>query len=330
MLKTRITEMLGIQYPIIQGAMVWLSVAELTAAVSNAGGLGILTSMNFDNKKELREEVRKTKRLTDKPFGVNINLFPTVRPVNNEEYIETLAEEGVGIVETAGRSPEPYMKQLKEAKIKVIHKITSVRHAQKAEQIGVDAVTLVGYECGGVPGMDDVTTLVLIPRAADSLKIPVIAGGGIGDARGMVAALALGAEAVTMGTRFVATKECWAHPNVKDWIVKANEADTMVVMRSLNEPRRVMKTATAQKVPEMEARSASLQELLTVVSGQLGKAMLTTGDLNAGILACGQVIGLIDEILSVKEVISGMVNGARAIHERLGAEGILRACKKPL
>ena len=330
MLKTRITEMLGIQYPIIQGAMVWLSVAELTAAVSNAGGLGILASMNFDNKNELREEVRKTKRLTNKPFGVNINLFPTVRPADNEAYIETLAEEGVGIVETSGRSPESLMKLLKEAKMKVIHKIASVRHAQKAEQIGVDAVTLVGYECGGVPGMDDVTTMVLIPKAADSLKIPVIAGGGIGDARGLVAALALGAEAVTMGTRFVATKECWAHPNIKEWIVKANEADTMVVMRSLNEPRRVMKTATAQKVPEMEARSATLQELLTVVSGQLGKAMLTTGDLNAGILACGQVIGLIDEILSVKEVISGMVNGARVIYERLGAEGVLRACKRPL
>jgi len=328
MLKTRITEMLGIQYPIIQGTMLWLSGADLTAAVSNAGGLGLMASMNFNNKEELKEEIRKTKSLTDKPFGVNINLFPTSRPVNNEEFIEVIAEEGVGVVETSGRSPEPYMELFKKSNIKVIHKVPSVRFAQKAEKIGVDAVAVVGFECGGAPGMDNVTTFVLIPRAAESVKIPVIAGGGIADARGLVAALSLGAEAVIMGTRFMATKECWAHSNVKEWMLKAEETDTMMILQSLRQARRVMKTDKAQKVLEMEGKGASLEELLTVVGGELGKKVLTTGDLNSGILACGQVAGLIHGILSVKEVIDETVNGAGKILERLKTAGVLQPMKQ--
>ena len=203
MFKTRITEMFGIEYPIIQGAMQWLSRAELVAAVSNAGGLGIIASLTFPTVKELREEIRKTKSLTDKPFAVNITLLPTLRPVSYEEYINAAIEEGVRIIETAGRNPRQYMKQLRDGGVKVMHKVASVKAVKTAERIGVDAVTIVGFEEGGNPGMDDVTSLVLIPIAVDAVKIPVIAGGGIGDARGFIAALALGAEGVLMGTRFM-------------------------------------------------------------------------------------------------------------------------------
>ena len=214
MFKTRITEMFGIEYPIIQGALMWLSRAELVSAVSNAGGLGIMASLTFPTIKELRQEIRKIKSMTDKPFAVNITILPTIRPVNYEEYINAAIEEGVDIIETAGRNPEPYMKELKDAKVKVIHKVSRVRDVKTAERLGVDAVTIVGFEAAGHPGMDEVTSLVLIPLSVDAVKIPVIAGGGIGDARGFVAALALGAEGVLMGTRFMASRECAVHPKL--------------------------------------------------------------------------------------------------------------------
>jgi len=318
MMKTRITELLGIEYPIIQGGMQWLSRAEFAAAVSNAGGLGLITAATHAGKKELVEEIRKTRELTDRPFGVNISMLPEISSREKTvEYFEAVIEEKVPVVETSGRSPEDFVPHLKRAGIKLIHKVPAVRFAQKAERVGADAVTIVGFECGGHPGMDDVTTFILTPKAASSLSIPVIAGGGVADARGFVAALALGAEGVVMGTRFVATTESLAHPRYKEWIVRAQETDTMIIQRSIRNPARVMKNAAAEKVSEMEARGASLEELLTVISGRLGRRALFEGDLDGGTFAVGQCIGLIHEIKSVREVIEEIIAGAQEVFERL-------------
>jgi len=322
MFKTRITEMLGIEYPIIQGAMHWLSVAELVSAVSNAGGLGVLSSLTFPTTKELREDIKKTKSMTDKPFAVNITLLPTVRPVNYEEYINAAIEEGVYIIETAGRSPKPYMKLLKDAKVTVMHKCARVRDARTAERMGVDAITIVGFEAGGNPGMEDVTTLVRIPIAVDSVKIPVIAGGGIGDARGFIAALALGVEGVVMGTRFMASQECLAHPKIKEWMLQAAEKDTLMVLRSLNNPERVLNTDIAQRVLEMEDKGATLEELIPLISGNRGREALISGNINNGVISCGQVVGLIHEIPSVREIIEGIITEAKLIGQRLHNIGI--------
>jgi len=317
MFKTRITELLGIKYPIIAGGMHLLSRAELVAAVSNAGGLGILASTTFETKEELREEIRKTKSLTDKPFGVNLNLFPMMRQRSVEEDIDLFIDEGVTIVESSGASPEPYVPRLKEAGVKIIHKVPAVRFAQKAESVGVDAVTIVGFECAGHPGMDDVTSLILVPLTVDALKIPVIAGGGFCDARSFVAALALGADGVAMGTRFVATHECIAHSKVKEWMLKAKETDTTLIDRSIGLPMRVIKNKPAEKAMEMDKRGASLEELLTVISGALGRKAWLEGDIDAGVVSLGMVVGRIHEILSVKEVIDGIIEEAKDICKRL-------------
>lgn len=317
MFETRVTDMLGIEYPIIQGGMQWLATAELAAAVSNAGGLGLISAFTFSSTQELKEEIRKTRSFTDKPFGVNISLFPTAREYNIDAIIDTVIDEGVEVVETAGRNPVEYIDRLKKANIKVIHKVPAVRHARTAERIGVDAVTVVGFECGGHPGMESVTSLVLIPRTVDSVKIPVVAGGGFGDARGFVAALALGAEAVLMGTRFVATKECMAHLKIKEWMVNAKETDTTTIMHSQNAMIRVMKTESAERVLNLEDRQAAIEDLLPIVGGERGRDMLTSGDLSRGVLACGQVVGLVNELLSVKEVIEGIISGAKDILGRL-------------
>ncbi|MGQ9460741.1 MAG: NAD(P)H-dependent flavin oxidoreductase [Candidatus Bathyarchaeaceae archaeon] len=317
MFKTRITELFDIKYPIICGGMHLLSRAELVAAVSNAGGLGILASTTFETKEELREEIRKTKTLTDKPFGVNLNLFPMMRPRSIEEDIDLFIDEGVKIVESSGASPEAYVPRLKEAGIKIIHKVPAVRFAQKAEKVGVDAVTIVGFECAGHPGMDDVTSLILVPLTVDVLKIPVVAGGGFCDARSFVAALALGADGVVMGTRFVATHECTAHPKIKEWLVKAKETDTTLIDRSLGLPMRVIKNKPAEKALEMDKRGASLEELLTVISGALGKKAWLEGDIDAGVISLGMAVGRINEILSVKEVIDGIIEEAKDICKRL-------------
>ena len=318
MFKTRITEMLDIQYPIIQGGMIWLSRAELAAAVSNAGGLGILSSITFPTARELREEIRKTKGLTDKPFGVNFPIFPTTRPIEGiEKYIDAAIEEGVKIAETSGQSPEPYMKQFKDGGVKVIHKVPAVRFAQTAERIGVDAVVIFGCEGGGHVGLDSVTSLVLIPRVADSVKIPIIAAGGFGDARGFVAALALGAEAVLMGTRFMASKESPAHPKIKDYLVRARETDTMLIEYSIRNTARVIRNVTAEKTLEMEQKGASLEELIPVISGLREKELFETGNLDAGIMHCGQVSGLIEEIPTVKEIIDSIIGEAESICHRL-------------
>jgi len=318
MFKTRITEMLDIQYPIIQGGMLWLSRAELAAAVSNAGGLGILSSVTFPTARELQEEIQKTRSLTDKPFGINFPIFPTARPTESiEKYIDVAIEEGIKIAETSGRSPEPYMKQFKDAGVKVIHKVPAVRFAQKAERLGVDAVVVFGCEGGGHVGLDGVTSLILIPRVLDSVKIPIIAAGGFGDARGFVAALALGAEGVLMGTRFMASKESLAHPRVKEWLIKSKETDTMLIEQSIRNTARVTRNKPAEKALEMEQKGASLEELLPTISGLKEKELFETGNLDAGIMHCGQVSGLVQGIPTVKEIIDSIITGAESICHRL-------------
>ncbi|SFR04595.1 nitronate monooxygenase [Desulfoscipio geothermicus DSM 3669] len=317
-MQTRITELLGIKYPIIQGGMQWLSRAELAAAVSNAGGLGIITAATHPSKEDLVEEIRKTRALTDKPFGVNISMLPNVGPQDKtRQYFEAVIEEKVPVVETSGRSPEKFIPCLKQVGIKLMHKVPAVRYAKKAERVGADAVIIVGFECGGHPGMDDVTTMILAPKTVDSVSIPVIAGGGIADARGFVSALAMGAEGVMIGTRFVATTESLAHPKYKEWMVNAQETDTLMIQRSIRNAARVMKNAAAEKVLEMEARGASLEELLTVISGRVGRRALFDGDIEGGTFAMGQCVGLINEIKPIKEVIKDIMSEAEAILSRL-------------
>jgi NAD(P)H-dependent flavin oxidoreductase YrpB (nitropropane dioxygenase family) len=317
MFQTRITQLFGIKYPIIQGAMMWLSRAEMVAAVSNAGGLGIMAALTFPTEKELREEIKKAKSLTDKPFAVNITLLPTIRPRNLEGYIEAAIEEGVTIIETAGRNPRQYMKQLRDGGVKVIHKVASVKAAKTAERIGVDAVTIVGFEEGGNPGMDDVTTLVLIPRAVDEVKIPVIAGGGIGDGRGLIAALALGAEGAVMGTRFMLSRECPLHASIKQRLLEATEKDTLMIMRSINNPERVVSTDFARRILEMEEKGTTLEELLPMIDGRRQKQALDKGAADEAIIPCGQVVGLIDDLPTIKEIVDGIIREARTIGKRL-------------
>jgi len=321
MFKTRIAELFGIKYPIIQGAMMWLSRAEMVAAVSNAGGLGIMASLTFPTAEELREEIRKAKSLTGKPFAVNITLLPTIRPRNLEEYINTAIEEGVTIIETAGRNPQQYMKQLREGGVKVMHKVASVKAARTAERIGVDAVTIVGFEEGGHPGMDDVTTLVLVPRTVDALKIPVIAGGGIGDGRGLMAALALGAEGALMGTRFMMSKESPLHPDIKQRLLEASEKDTMLIMRSINNPERVLTTDFARSVLEMEEKGTTLEELLPMIDGRRQKKALDKGEVSEAIIPCGQGVGLINDLPTIKEIIDGIIMEAKTTAKRLSEGG---------
>ena len=322
MFKTRITEMLGIEYPIIQGGMQWISRAELVSAVSNAGGLGILSALTFPSPEELAAEIRKTKELTDKPFGVNLSLAPTLRPVSYAPYIDVVVQEGVKIVETAARNPEPYMAQFKSAGIKVIHKCTAIRFAQTVERIGCDAVSIDGFECAGMPGEEDITSLILIPLTVDAVNIPVIASGGFGDARGFIAALALGAEGVNMGTRFMATQEAPLHPMVKERLIQTSERETTLVMRSLRNTERVLKNQVAEKVIEMEKGGATLEELAPLLTGTKGKELLETGELDKGLLACGQVVGLIHDIPTVKEVIDSIIAEAKVIGQRLTSMGV--------
>lgn len=313
MFETRVTEMLGIEHPIIMGGMAWLGLADLVAAASNAGGLGIIGSVNFATGEELRQEIQKTRRLTDRPFGVNITLLPAEHESPHDEFVDIVVEEGVPVVETSGRPPEPYVERLKEANVKIIHKVGAVRHARSAERMGCDAVFTLGFEGAGHPMMEDVTLLNLLPRMVDAVKIPVIACGGIADARQFVAALAMGAEGVMMGTRFMLTKESLAHPNIKKALTEAKETDTMIIQRSIGTQTRVLRNKPAEKVLEMEGRGASLEEMLTVISGRLGRNAMLSGDVDGGVLGCGQGIGLMNEVLTVKEVIANMINGAAAI-----------------
>ena len=311
--KTRITEDFGIEHPIIQGGMMWVSQPELVAAVSEAGGLGILTALTFETAEGLADAIARTRALTDRPFGVNLTFLPTLIPKDYGSLIDVMVDEGINIVETAGRNPEPYVERIKAGGAKVVHKCTSVRFAKKAESIGCDYVSIDGCECAGHPGEEDITSLVLIPATVDAINIPVIASGGFADARGLVAALALGAEAMNMGTRFVATQEAPAHEKVKQWYVDAKETDTMYVMRSLRNTERVLRNEIAEKVVEMEGQGAGIAELAPLVSGKNGLRVLKDGDTNVGLMTAGQSVGLVRDVPSVKELIDTIINEAQEI-----------------
>ncbi len=318
MFKTRITELFDIEVPIIQGGMLWLSQAELVAAVSNAGGLGILSAATFTSKEELKAEIQKTRSLTSKPIGVNIPLFPAIRPPDVEGYIKVMAEEGVPIVETAGRNPVEYMPLFKECGIKVMHKVTAVRFARKAAEIGCQAVVIDGFECAGHPGEEDVSSTVLLPATVDAVDIPVIAAGGFADGRGLVAALAFGAEGVLMGTRFMLSKEAPMCDQIKQYLTSLNETDTMFVLRSLRNSARVIKNEVAEKVVAIEAKgNVQIEELLPLVSGLKEKEVMETGDLSRGLVHCGQVIGLIDDYPSVQEIMDRIMSQAEEVVESL-------------
>jgi len=318
MFKTRITEMLGIQHPILQGGMQWLAKAELVSAVANAGCMGFITAVSCANAKELREEIHKTRDMTDKPFGVNVSMLPLMLPGDmTEAFFDVVCEEGIPAVETAGRNPEPYVPKLKSAGVKLIHKVPAVRFAHKAESIGADAVIVVGFECGGHPGMDDVPSLIVLPKAAQELNIPVVAAGGFCDGRSLVAALALGAEAILMGTRFMAVAESPMHENFKHWMVEAKETDTMVVERSIKNAARIMKNEAAKTVEKMESEGATLQDLLPVIAGRVGREAYLSGDIDLGTIACGQVVGRIHEIKSVQELVDDIIAEAKTVIGRL-------------
>jgi NAD(P)H-dependent flavin oxidoreductase YrpB (nitropropane dioxygenase family) len=311
--KTRVTDDFGIEHPIIQGGMMWVSQPELVAAVSNAGGLGILTALTFETAEGLADAIARTRALTEKPFGVNITFLPTLIPKDYGSLIDVIVDEGITIVETAGRNPEPYLEQIKKGGAKVVHKCTSVRFARKAESIGCDYVSIDGCECAGHPGEEDITSLILIPRTVDAVNIPVIASGGFADARGLIAALALGAEAMNMGTRFVATREAPAHEKVKQWYVDASETDTMYVMRSLRNTERVLRNEIAEKVVELESQGAGIAELAPLVSGKNGLRVLKDGDIDVGLMTAGQSVGLVNDVPTVKELIDTIINEAREI-----------------
>lgn len=311
------TEILGIEYPLIVGTMYPFSRAEFVAAAANAGAFGIIVSAICDTKEALREEIRKTRSLTDKPFGVNINLFPAFNPVSTEEYIDTALEEGVRVIETSGRSPAPYAKQIKSGGAVFMHKCARVRDARTAERVGADILEIVGFECGGHPSMEEVATLILLPQTVNVVKIPVVGGGGFGDGRGFIACLALGAEGVLMGTRFMVTKECPLHDNFKQAFVEATETATVLAQRSLDEPSRVFINETVEKVLEMEKRGTTLEELMPFISGQLGREAMTRGDVKTGMMSCGQVVGLIHDVPTVKEVVDRIITEAKEIMDRL-------------
>jgi nitronate monooxygenase len=319
-MKTRITELFGIQHPIIQGGMHYVGFAELAAAVSNAGGLGVITGLTQRTPELLAKEIAKCREMTDKPFGVNLTFLPTFSAPPYPEYIEAIIEGGVKAVETAGRSPEQYMAQMKAAGIKVIHKCTSVRHSLKAEKIGCDAVSVDGFECGGHPGEDDVPNFILLPRAAEELKIPFVASGGMADGRSLVAALALGAEGMNMGTRFIATKEAPVHENVKQAIVKASELDTRLIMRSLRNTERVLMNEGVKRVMEIERAKGDalkIDDIHEQVAGIYPKVMIE-GDMEAGAWSCGMVAGLIHDVPSCKDLIDRIMTEAhQLITERL-------------
>jgi NADH:quinone reductase (non-electrogenic) len=315
MLSTRFTRLFGVTHPIVQGGMQHVGKAELVSAVANAGALGFLTALTQPNPEALSKEIARTRTMTDRPFGVNLTILPTIKPVPYEEYLAAVLESGVKIVETAGRNPEPFMPAMKAAGVKVIHKCTSVRHAVKAEKIGCDAVSVDGFECAGHPGEDDVPGLVLLPCAADQLTIPIVASGGFGDGRGLAAALALGAEAINMGTRFLATVEAPVHENLKKKLVEGDERTTALLFRTLRNTARVFKNSVADAVVEIESRPGptDFAELAPLVSGEKGRKVITDGEMEYGIWSAGQVMGLIHDVPTVKDLVERIVRDAEAI-----------------
>ena len=319
-MKTRITELFGIQHPIIQGGMHFVGFAELAAAVSNAGGLGIITGLTQRTPALLAQEIARCREMTDKPFGVNLTFLPTVSSPDYPGYIKAIIDGGIKAVETAGNNPQKWLPALHEAGIKVIHKCTSVRHSLKAESIGCDAVSVDGFECGGHPGEDDIPNFILLPRAADELKIPFVASGGMADGRSLVAALALGAEGINMGTRFIATKEAPVHDNVKQAIVAASELDTRLVMRPLRNTERVLRnSATDSLLAKEKALGADLkfEDIMAEVAGVYPKIMID-GAMDAGVWSCGMVAGLIHDIPTCQQLIDTiMAEADQIIRQRL-------------
>jgi len=314
-MKTRITELFGIEHPIIQGGMHHVGLAELAAAVSNAGGLGIITGLTQRTPELLLNEIRRCREMTDKPFGVNLTFLPAVTPPDYPGYIQAIIAGGVKIVETAGYNPQKWLPGLKDHAIKVIHKCTSVRHSLKAEAVGCDAVSVDGFECGGHPGEDDIPNMILLPRAAEELTIPFVASGGMADARSLVAALALGAEGMNMGTRFIATKEAPVHQHVKQAIVAASELDTRLIMRPLRNTERVLKNAAVERLLEKErtlGEKLTFSDIVPEVAGVYPKIM-QHGDLDAGAWSCGMVAGLIRDIPTCKDLIHRIIREAEEL-----------------
>jgi len=314
-MRTRITELFGIEHPIIQGGMHYVGLAPLAAAVANAGGLGMITALTLKTPELLAKEIARCKDMTDKPFGVNLTFLPAFKEPPYPEFIAAIVEGGIKAVETAGRSPEKYMPALKAAGIKVIHKCTSVRHSLKAQKIGCDAVSVDGFECGGHPGEDDVPNFILLPRAAEELGIPFVASGGMADGRSLIAALALGADGMNMGTRFIATREAPVHDNVKQALVKASELDTRLIMRQLRNTERVLNSPSVERLREIEREKGdklTISDIFEQVAG-IYPSVMVDGNVDAGAWSCGMVVGLIHDIPSVKELVDRIMSQAEQL-----------------
>jgi NAD(P)H-dependent flavin oxidoreductase YrpB (nitropropane dioxygenase family) len=318
MLKTAMTEAFGVEHPIVQGGMQWVGRAELISAVANAGALGFLTALTQPTPEDLAKEIKRCQEMTDKPFGVNLTILPTINPTPYDEYMDAIVQGGIKVVATAGRNPEPYLPLLKENGVKVIHKCTSVRHGVKAEKVGCDAVSMDGFECAGHPGEDDIPNLVLLPAAADQLTIPMVASGGFGDGRGLVAALALGACGINMGTRFMCTKESPVHDNVKKALVEADERQTQLVYRKFRNTARIHKNSVAEEIHEIETTKADAQfeDIAHLAAGVRGRKVYEEGDVDAGVWSAGMVQGIINDVPTCEELVSRIVEEAEAIIEK--------------
>ena len=314
-MRTRFTELVGVEHPIVQGGMQWVGRAELAAAVANAGALGLITALTQPTPEALVHEIARCRDLTDKPFGVNLTILPAITPPPYAEYRQAIIESGIKIVETAGNKPQEHVDEFKKHNVVVLHKCTSVRHALSAERMGVDAISIDGFECAGHPGEDDTPGLILIPGAADKVKIPMIASGGFADARGLVAALALGAEGINMGTRFMCTKESPIHQSIKEQIVANDERQTELIFRTMRNTSRVARNTVSQEVVAMEKEGATFDQIRHLVAGSRGKQVFVTGDPNEGIWSAGQVQGLIHDIPTCAELVSRIVRDAESMIE---------------
>ncbi|MEP6869339.1 MAG: nitronate monooxygenase family protein [Novosphingobium sp.] len=315
-LRTRFTDLAGVEHPIVQGGMMWVGTAEMAAAVSNAGALGVITALTQPTPDDLRREIERCRKLTDKPFGVNLTILPSISPPPYAEYRRAIIEEGITLVETAGHKPQEHVDDFKSHGIKVIHKCTAVRHALSAERMGVDAISIDGFECAGHPGEDDIPGLILIPAAADKVKVPILASGGFGDGRGLVAALALGADGINMGTRFCATKEAPMHDNIKQAMVDADERSTSLIFRTYRNTARVAKNAISQEVVAIEAQGKPFEEVAHLVKGARGKEGLDNGNPDHGVWTAGMVMGLIKDIPTCQELIDRIMGEAIDIINR--------------
>jgi nitronate monooxygenase len=317
-ISTRVNQLLGSEYPLVVGTMLGWSNAEFVAAAVNAGAFASIPSAMYSTPQAFRDEIRKARRLTRKPFGANINLFPALKPQNVGEFVDTALEEGVSIIETAGRSPEELVDRIKGGGAKLMHKCARLRDARKAESLGADLVEIVGFECGGHPSREGIGGLVLIPQVVDAVKIPVIAGGGLADARGFVAVMALGAEGALMGTRFLASRECPLHANIKDRLMECPSTESTLVLGSVGDPMRVLRTEVVSRIQQLEEKGATLEELVAAASGEKSRQAMSTGDVDNSLLPCGQVVGLIHDVPTMKEIVEGIIKGAMAIEQRLG------------